>query len=112
MPLVGERSEAGLDVFPAPLVVECAAQRFTDERAATSPADVSVELLDEVVIEAYVQSHGHKLAHNATHMRAASLTPEAARYPVAAISSACRSSSPAPASRSRSATLRPSASGS
>ncbi len=48
--LVGKRSEAGLDVFPAPLVVECAAQRFTDERTATSPADVPVELLDEVVV--------------------------------------------------------------
>jgi len=64
VPAVGKRPEAGLDVFPSPLVVERAAQGLADEHAATPPADTLVELLDEAVIDAYVQSHGHKLAHN------------------------------------------------
>jgi hypothetical protein len=60
---VCERANTGFDVFPAALVVERAADGLADECAATSPPDAPVELLDDVVIEAYVQSHGHRLAH-------------------------------------------------
>ena len=102
--VVGERAEAGFDVLPATLVLECASHGLTDEHAPTAPADTPVELLDQIVIQAYVQSHGHKLAHSCCAPRGC--------YGVAAISSARRSISPAPAASSRSATRRPSASAS
>jgi hypothetical protein len=62
---VCKRADTGFDVFPAALVVERTADGLADECAATPPPDALVELLDEVVIKAYVQSHGHTLAHTA-----------------------------------------------
>jgi hypothetical protein len=67
VPLVlasGEGPEAGFDVFPAALVLERAAHGLGDERAALPPPDAPVEACHDVVVEAYVQSHGHKLAHS------------------------------------------------
>ena len=66
VPLVSgirDRPKSGLNVFPSPLIVECPAQCFTDKCAAPAPADTLVELLDEVIIQAYVQTHGHRLTH-------------------------------------------------
>jgi hypothetical protein len=66
----GEDAQAGFDVLPATLVVERTTDGLADERAATSSPDALVELLYEVVIETYVQSHGHMLTHRLfTHGR-------------------------------------------
>jgi len=61
--VTGEDPETRFDVFAAPCVVERAAQGVGDESAATASAHALVELFDELVIEAYVQSHGHNVAH-------------------------------------------------
>ncbi len=60
--LPGEGSQPSLDVFTAARIVERSAQRICDEGAATPPADTLVELLDEFVLEAYVQSHGPQVS--------------------------------------------------
>jgi hypothetical protein len=62
--LIGDDPQPSFDVFPAPRIVECPAQGFGDECAATAPTDALVELLDDVVIETYVQTHGHRLTHS------------------------------------------------
>lgn len=64
MPAVSKCAEAGFDVFPPAFVLEGVSNCLGYERAATSPADTPIELLHETVIEAYVQTHGHNLAHN------------------------------------------------
>jgi len=61
--LVGEGTEPSLDVFASSPVVESSAQGVRDERAAASSPHAPVKLLHEVIIETYVQSHGHSLAH-------------------------------------------------
>jgi len=61
---VCERADTGFDVLPAPLVVERATEGLGDEGAATTPSDALIELRDEIVIQAYVQTHGHNLAHS------------------------------------------------
>jgi hypothetical protein len=61
--LIGEDPQTRFDVFAAPCIVERSAQGLADECAATAPAHVLVELFDEIVIEAYVQSHGHSITH-------------------------------------------------
>src|SRR6202035_4978913 len=58
-----EGTETGFDVLPAALVIECAAKRLADEHAAPALAHAPIELLHQVVVKAYVQSHGHTLAH-------------------------------------------------
>ncbi len=60
---VCKRADTGFDVLPAALIVERTTDGLADERAATASPNTLVELLDEVVIEPYVQSHGHRLAH-------------------------------------------------
>src|SRR5215207_8311966 len=60
---VGERVQRRLDVLPATLILESPTDRLPDERAAASPADSPVELCHEIVGKAYVQTHGHNLAH-------------------------------------------------
>lgn len=59
----GKGAQTGFYVLPATLVVERPADGLTDEGAATPPTDAPVKLLYEVVVEAYVQSHGRTLAH-------------------------------------------------
>ena len=58
-----ESAEPCFDVLPAALILERSADRLADEHAPTSSADPLVELPHELVIQAYVQSHGHTLAH-------------------------------------------------
>jgi hypothetical protein len=60
---VGERSHGILDVLPAPLVVKRAPNRRGDERAALTPTHPAVESSHELVVQTYVQTHGHTLAH-------------------------------------------------
>jgi hypothetical protein len=62
-----ERAETRLYVFPATLVLERVADGLGDERATLARSDAPVELLDELIVKAYVQTHGHKLAHNLTY---------------------------------------------
>ena len=60
---VGERAYGVFDVLPATLVVEGAPNRRSDERAALTPTHPAVESTHELVVQAYVQTHGHTLAH-------------------------------------------------
>src|ERR1019366_2112988 len=60
---VGQRADSGFDVVPATLVVERSPNRRRDERAALTPTNPAVESMHEFVVETYVQTHGHKLAH-------------------------------------------------
>jgi hypothetical protein len=61
--MVRNRRERCLDVLPTALVVERTTERLGDVCAAPATADPAIELLDELVVEAYVQTHGHNLAH-------------------------------------------------
>ncbi len=99
--LIGEGAQPSLDVFASPHIVERLAQGVRDEDAALPSSHAPVELLHERVVQAYVQSHGHTLTHKIGDYE-----------DVLAISCARASISPAPTARSRSATRRPSASGS
>lgn len=56
-------SEGGLDVLPAPLVIEAAPDQFGDESAPLTSTRPAVELGDQVVIQRYVQSHVQMMAH-------------------------------------------------
>jgi hypothetical protein len=49
--------------LPSALVVEGSPQRCGNERAAPATAHTLVEFLNELVFDAYVQTHGHSLAH-------------------------------------------------
>lgn len=48
----------GFDVLPTALVLQGASERLGYERAAPPQTDLAIQLRDEVVPEAYVQSHG------------------------------------------------------
>ena len=61
---VGQRPDSGIDVLPATLVVKRAPNGGGDERAAPTPADPVVERAHDLVVQAYVQTHGHKLTHS------------------------------------------------
>jgi hypothetical protein len=66
VPLVtafGDRAERGLEQPPAVIIVQGALDRLRDVRASAASADTAVELADELVVERYVHSHGHTLAH-------------------------------------------------
>ena len=45
------------------LIVECASNGCGDELASRASANPGVQLSDELIIQAYVQTHGHRLAH-------------------------------------------------
>lgn len=60
---VGERAYGVFDVLPATLVVERAPNRRGDESAALTPPHPTVESTHDLVVQAYVQTHGHTLAH-------------------------------------------------
>jgi hypothetical protein len=64
MPAVSKCAEAGFDVFPPAFILERVSNCLGYERASTSSADTPIELLHEVVVKAYVQTHGHNLAHS------------------------------------------------
>jgi hypothetical protein len=59
-----ECPETRFDVLPATLVLEGVTHRLGDERAASPRPHASVELLDELVFQTYVQTHGHSVAHS------------------------------------------------
>ncbi len=66
IPLVGcrcEGSQASLDVFPAALVLERATDGVGDERTAMPRSDALIELPDQIIIQTYVYTHGHTIAH-------------------------------------------------
>lgn len=72
VPLVlapGERSEARFDVIPAALVVERPANRRRDECASSPAPNTTVELTHQIVVQRYVQTHGHSLAHGSVRHR-------------------------------------------
>lgn len=58
-----KRPEARFDVVPTALIVERLANRRRDERAASPAPDAAVELTHQIVVQRYVQTHGHSLAH-------------------------------------------------
>src|SRR5665213_3111275 len=60
---VGERAYGVLDVLPATLVVERAPNRRGDEHAALTPTHPAVESAHDLIVQTYVQTHGHTLAH-------------------------------------------------
>jgi hypothetical protein len=60
----GQRADSAFDVFPTTLVIEGAPHRRLDERAALPLTDPTVERTHDVVVQAYVQTHGHTLAHS------------------------------------------------
>jgi hypothetical protein len=64
MPAVSKCAEAGFYVFPSAFVLECVSNGLGYERASPAPADTPIELLHKTVIKAYVQTHGHNLAHD------------------------------------------------
>ncbi len=64
MALLSDRSERGLDLIPATVVVQDAPHGFRDECAPLPAPDSAVQLGDERIIEGYVHSHGHTLAHS------------------------------------------------
>jgi hypothetical protein len=59
----GDRAERGLEQPPAVIVVQSALDRLRNVGASAASADPAVELADERVVERYVHSHGHTLAH-------------------------------------------------
>ena len=63
MALVGDSPERCLDIVPAPLVIESAANQLCDERAAPPASSAPVEFGNELVINRNVQSHVPTIAH-------------------------------------------------
>jgi hypothetical protein len=59
MSRLAQPTDGIFDVAPAALVVERAAHGRGDEHTALTAPDARVEIADELVIEAYVQTHGH-----------------------------------------------------
>ncbi|HLB20608.1 MAG TPA: hypothetical protein VK605_00745, partial [Solirubrobacteraceae bacterium] len=69
----GERTQARFDVVPATFVLERTAYRLADESTAASPANATIELCHELILEAYVQTHGHKVTHEPLRVAAVSV---------------------------------------
>ncbi len=60
----GERAHGSFDVLPTTLIVERASNRCRDECAPLTSTHPTVESLDDLIIQAYVLTHGHTLAHS------------------------------------------------
>jgi len=56
--VVGQATKSGFDVVPTPFVLEAASNEFGDERAASAWARPPIELVHEIGIQRYVQTHG------------------------------------------------------
>jgi hypothetical protein len=69
MARVGDRAERSLQRFGPFLLVEGLPDGAFDEAAAIAGTDALVELSHELIIDAYVQSHGHRIAHTTGHAR-------------------------------------------
>ncbi len=63
MAAIGDGPERRLDQLPAARVIERVLNRAADEGAAATASDAAIELSDEILLERYVQTHGHRLAH-------------------------------------------------
>ena len=56
--VVGQATKSGFDVVPAPFVLEAPSNEFGDERAAPAWARPPIDLVHEIGIQRYVQTHG------------------------------------------------------
>src|SRR6266571_17310 len=63
VPLVRHGSERRLDLVPPALVVQGPSNRFRDTGAPAPPAHPLVKLGDQCLVQAYVHTHGHNVAH-------------------------------------------------
>lgn len=61
--MIRHRPDRRFDIVPPSLVVERAANQRRDERAAPPRSYPPVELRDDRVLNIYVHSHTHSLAH-------------------------------------------------
>lgn len=72
VPLVAavlDPTQDSFDLIPPAVVLERSAHRLRDERAPTASAHPAIEACDQLVVEVYVQTHSHKLAHSYFHSR-------------------------------------------
>ncbi len=58
-----QRAQRGLDLVPPPLIIERLLDGGCDEGAAAATPNPCIEVRDQRVIETYVQTHGHSVAH-------------------------------------------------
>jgi len=72
VPAVLDDPQGGLDVPPAPLVLQSASEGLGDEGAALPPPDPAIELRHQIISETYVQPHGHTLTHSRRQARTTS----------------------------------------
>lgn len=63
MILICDGAGGGFDVAPTELLTNCALDGRTHECAATSGPTQLIDLSDKVILEFYVHSHVHILAH-------------------------------------------------
>jgi len=58
-----QRAQRNLDLVPPPLILKRLPDGGCDEGAAATAPNACIEVRNQFVLEAYVQSHGHSLAH-------------------------------------------------
>lgn len=58
-----ERAECGFDLIPPLLVLEGLPNRCCDEGASLPAANPCIESVDQLILQTYVHTHGHNLAH-------------------------------------------------
>ena len=63
MTVGGNAADCRFEQFPAVIVFQRLLNCMRDIRATAPSADAAVELADKIVLERYVHSHGHTLAH-------------------------------------------------
>lgn len=59
-----QRTQRVFDVVPAALVVERTPHGGGDERTSPTLANAFIQIVHDLIIETYVQTHGHSLAHS------------------------------------------------
>jgi hypothetical protein len=85
-------AERGLDVVPPTFVLEPAPDQLGDEGTALASPDALIELLHELVVERYVQTHVPRIAHNGDAMlRLMKMRAAAVVLVLAALVGACSS---------------------
>ncbi len=55
-------ADRAFDVLPATLIIERALDRCRDERGELTSTDPNVESTHDLIVQAYVQTHGHASA--------------------------------------------------
>ena len=63
VPLVRHGSERRLDLVPPVLVLQGPSNGLGDEAAPAPPAHSLVQFGDQLIVQAYVHTHGHTIAH-------------------------------------------------